>query len=66
MYQGMPWVCWRDFKELNLAYGTIRNNLSKLKEMRLIEYSHKSKDAYYTLPKDSLENAMTLNHLWMG
>jgi DNA-binding transcriptional ArsR family regulator len=65
MHQGMPWVCWRDFKELNLAHGTIRNNLSKLKEMGLIEYSHKSNDAYYTLPKDSLQKTMTLDHLWV-
>jgi DNA-binding transcriptional ArsR family regulator len=65
MHQGMPWVCWRDFKELNLTHGTIRNNLSKLKEMGLIEYSHKSNDAYYTLPKSSLQDAMTLDHPWV-
>jgi hypothetical protein len=65
MNQRIPWVCWRDFKELNLSHGTIRNNLFKLKEMGYIEYSHKSKDAYYTLPKDSLQNVMTVNHLWV-
>ncbi len=65
MNQHIPWVCWRDFKELNLTHGTIRNNLFKLKEMGFIEYSHKSKDAYYTLPKDSLQNVMTVDHLWV-
>jgi DNA-binding transcriptional ArsR family regulator len=62
MHQSMPCVCWRNFKELNLAHGTIRNNLSKLKEMGLIEYSHKSNDAYYTLPKDSLQKTMTTTY----
>jgi hypothetical protein len=65
MNQRIPWICWRDFKELNLTHGTIRNNLFKLKEMGFIEYSHKSKDAYYTLPKDSLQNVMTVDHLWV-
>jgi DNA-binding transcriptional ArsR family regulator len=65
MHQGMSCVCWRDFKELNISHGTIRNNLSTLKKMGLIEYSHKSKDAYYTLPKGSLQDAMTLDRLWV-
>lgn len=64
MNQGMPHVSWSDFKELGLARGTIRNNLYTLKNMGLIEYSHRSSNAYYTLPKDSLQNTMTLNHLW--
>jgi DNA-binding transcriptional ArsR family regulator len=65
MHHCVSCVCWRDFKELNISHGTIRNNLSKLKEMELIEYSHKSKDAYYTLPKGSLQDAMTLDRLWV-
>jgi hypothetical protein len=65
MSQGVQWVCGKDFKELTIAPGTIRNNLSALHKMKLIQYSHKSKNAYYTLPKDSLQNTMTLNQLWV-
>jgi len=63
MTLGIPWVCWRDFKELNLTHGTIRNNLSTLKNMGYIEYSHRSNNAFYTLPKDQLQNTMTIDYL---
>jgi DNA-binding transcriptional ArsR family regulator len=63
--RGIACVCWRDFLELNLTHGTIRNNLSKLKKMGLIERSHKGNDAYYTIAQDSLQNTMTLDRIWV-
>jgi hypothetical protein len=65
MSLGVSQVCASDFKELNLAYGTIRNNLSDLNDMGLIEKLLRSNIAYYSLPKDSLQNSMTIDHLWV-
>jgi DNA-binding transcriptional ArsR family regulator len=63
MTQGVPRLFWKDFLKLNYTYGTIRNNLSKLNDMGLIEKSLKTNIAYYSLPKDSLQNSMTTDYL---
>ena len=64
MTQGVHRVCYKDFEELGYAYGTRRNNLSKLNDMGLIEKVYRSNIAFYTLPKDQLQkNTMTIDYL---
>ncbi len=53
-------ACWRDFqvfnvnsKEYSFKRGTVRNNLSILKRLGLIEFAYRSIDAYYTLPGEN-------------
>jgi hypothetical protein len=61
---------WRDFekftinaKEYSFKRGTIRNNLSKLKRLGLIEFVYRSTDAYYSVPGENRckRSSMTLN-----
>jgi hypothetical protein len=68
--EGRP-GCWRDFqsftvnaKEYSFKTGTIRNNLSKLKRLGLIEFVYRSTYAYYTVVGENRwkRNSMTLNH----
>jgi len=66
-------ACWRDFLhfevdgiEYQLASGTIRNNLSKLRRQGKIEVAYRSIDSYYTLlgysiQKSSSKMMMTLH-----
>jgi hypothetical protein len=56
LHQNRP-ACWRDFQKFmidgqaySLKQGTIRNNLSRLRRLGLIEFSYRSIDVYYTLP----------------
>jgi hypothetical protein len=65
-------ACWRDFqkfivdgKQYYLKQGTIRNNLSRLRRLGLIELAYRSSDAYYTLPGENhskISTVMTPNH----
>jgi hypothetical protein len=66
LHENKP-VCWRDFqkfvvdgKEYSLKKGTIRNNLSRLKRLGLIEFSYRSIDAYYSLHVETNRKTSTM------
>jgi hypothetical protein len=66
LHENIP-VCWRDFqkfvvdgKEYSLKKGTIRNNLSRLKRLGLIEFSYRSIDAYYSLHGETNRKTSTM------
>jgi hypothetical protein len=70
LHENRP-ASWRDFqkfivdgKEYSLKQGTIRNNLSQLRVLGLIEFAYRSINAYFTLPGENRwkRRAMTLNH----
>jgi hypothetical protein len=70
LHENRP-ACWRDFQrftvndnEYSLKRGTIRNNLSKLRHLGLVELAYRSIDAYYTLHGENRwkKSSMTLNH----
>jgi hypothetical protein len=63
LHQNRP-ACWRDFQNFmvegqvySLKQGTIRNNLSCLRRLGLIEFSYRSIDAYYALPGEICRKA---------
>jgi hypothetical protein len=64
-------ACWLDFldfivdgKRYLLKRGTIRNNLSYLCRLGMIEFTYRSNNSYYTLPGEGYQktSSMTLNH----
>jgi hypothetical protein len=68
IHQNRP-ACGRDFQNFviddrvySFRQGTIRNNLSRLRRLGLIELCYRSTQAYYTLPgqTDTKTNMMTL------
>jgi hypothetical protein len=65
-------ACWLDFldfdidgRRYSLKPGTIRNNLSYLCRLGLIEFTYRSINSYYTLPGEGNQttSSMTLNHI---
>jgi hypothetical protein len=66
LHQNRP-ACWRDFQKFmaegqaySLKQGTIRNNLSCLRRLGLIEFSYRSVDAFYTLPGETYRKGNTM------
>jgi hypothetical protein len=65
-------ACWLDFLDFDidgrgysLKPGTIRNNLSYLCRLGLIQFTYRSINSYYTLPGEGYQktSSMTLNHI---
>ena len=65
-------ACWLDFIDFTvdgrrylLKRGTIRNNLSYLCRLGLIEFTYRSINSYYTVPGEGYRktSSMTLNHI---
>lgn len=62
--------CYRDLTEFevqgelyHMAYGTARNMVSKLKKDGEVEEAFPSKPAFFTLPGNKFDKAMTLNRM---
>jgi hypothetical protein len=66
LHENRP-ACWRDFQKFvvegrlySFKHGTIRNNLSRLRQLGLIEFSYRSIDAYHTLPGETNRKTTTV------